>query len=567
MSEPRPEKHDFIRDRIRAELAEGRHGGGIVTRFPPEPNGWPHIGHAKAICTNFGIAREFGGTCHLRFDDTNPEGESMEFVEAIQRDIRWLGWDWGDKLFFASDYYEKYWDAAVKLVNEGLAYVDDQSEEEIRKNRGTVTEAGTPSPFRDRSPAENLELLERMRAGEFDEGRCVLRAKIDMAAPNMKMRDPLIYRIKKMEHYRTGDAWCIYPMYDFAHCLGDAFEGVTHSLCTLEFENNRELYDWFVQKVGFEKEPKQIEFARLNLSHTVMSKRRLVQLVKESHVDGWDDPRMPTLAGMRRRGYPAEAIRNLVDELGLARRDDSTASLGQLENCVRDVLNRTAQRRMAVVDPLKVVITNWPEGRVEQVECENNPENPEDGTRTVPFSGELWIERGDFMEEPPRKFFRLAPGREVRLKHAWFVTCDEVVKDENGEVVELRCSHDPETTGGSAPDGRSPKATLHWVSAAHAIDAEIRDYDTLFTDPNPGRKKADTDFVKTLNPDSLKVIRGAKLEPCLAEAEVGAPIQFLRMGYYVRDSKAEGLVFNRTVGLRDNWAKLAKQQQAGRKGG
>jgi glutaminyl-tRNA synthetase len=553
-------KRDFIRERVAADVAAGKNDGRVVTRFPPEPNGYLHVGHAKAICIDFGIAEEFGGRCHLRFDDTNPEGEDERFVEGIREDLRWLGFDWGEHLYFASDYYERLWDCAVELVRRGQAYVDDQNEEEIRRARGTVTEPGTPSPWRGRSAEESLDLLERMRAGEFEEGACVLRAKIDMASPNMKMRDPLVYRIKKQSHYRRGDAWCVYPMYDFAHCLSDAFEGVTHSLCSLEFENNRELYDWFLETLETENRPVQIEFARMNLTHAVMSKRRLALLVGEGHVDGWDDPRMPTLAGMRRRGYPPEAIRSFVESLGVARRDDSVASMAQLEYHVREVLNREAQRVMAVLDPLKVVIETFPEGRTEQVEAVNNPEKEADGTRTVPFTRTIWIERGDFLEEPPRKFFRLAPGREVRLKHAYFVTCTEVVKDEEGRVVELRCTHDPATAGGSSPDGRSPKGTIHWVSAEHAVEAEVRLYDTLFRVETPGRTKADTDFIKELNPDSLQVLRGCKLEPGLAEAEPGRPWQFLRQGYFTRDSRAEGLVFNRTVGLRDTWAKLQAQR-------
>jgi glutaminyl-tRNA synthetase len=559
MSETPSERSDFIRDKVRADLESGKCRQ-VVTRFPPEPNGYLHIGHAKAVSIDFGIAKDFGGRCHLRFDDTNPEGEDMRFVEGLKRDIRWLGFDWGEHEYFASDYFERFWDSAVKLIQDGVAYVDDQSEDEIRKARGTVKEAGTNSPNRDRSIEENMDLFKRMRAGEFDEGSKVLRAKIDMAADNMKMRDPLMYRIKKATHYRKGDEWCIYPMYDFAHCLGDAFEGVTHSLCSLEFENNRELYDWFIEKVGTEAVPKQTEFARMNLTHVVMSKRRLKMLVEDGHVDGWDDPRMSTVAGLRRRGLPPEAIVEFVTQLGISRRDDSVASYAQLEACVRDVLNKKALRRMVVLDPLKVVIENWEEGRVEQVECQNNPENEADGSRMVSFGRELWIERGDFLEEPPKKFFRLGPGREVRLKHAWFITCNEVIKDDEGNIVELRCSYDPETSGGSSPDGRSPKGTLHWVSVEHGIDAEVRNYDRLFKVETPGMKKADTDFLSEINPDSLTVLSGAKLEPSLAEAEAGTHLQFLRHGYYMRDSRAEGLVFNRTVGLRDSWAKQAKKQ-------
>jgi glutaminyl-tRNA synthetase len=556
---------DFLREIVAEDLASGKHEA-VVTRFPPEPNGYLHVGHAKSIWVNFSLAAENpGGRCHLRFDDTNPVAEDTRFVEAIKEDLRWLGWDWGEHLYHASDYFEQLYEWAQLLIRDGKAYVCELDEEGIRKGRGTVTEAGTHSPFRDRPAEESLELLERMKNGEREEGSCTLRARIDMAAANMKMRDPLLYRILKVEHPRTGDKWNIYPMYDFAHGQCDALEGITHSICTLEFENNRELYDWFLDNLPVPHRPRQLEFARLNVSHTITSKRRLAQLVKEEHVDGWDDPRMPTVAGMRRRGYTPEALTNFMAGHGISRRDN-TVAMAQLEHAVRVDLNMRSRRVMVVLDPVKVTLTNWPEGQVEEVEALNNPEREEDGTRMVPFSGELYLERGDFMEDPPRKFFRLSPGREVRLKHAWFITCDEVVKDEAGEIIELKCSYDPETAGGSAPDGRSPKATLHWVSAAHSVEAEVRLYEKLFNVEAPGRTKADEDFLKELNPDSLKILSGCRAEPSLADVEPEVPLQFLRHGYFTRDNQAEGLVFNRTVSLRDVWGKVQKQGKGKGKG-
>ncbi|HTX70772.1 MAG TPA: glutamine--tRNA ligase/YqeY domain fusion protein, partial [Thermoleophilia bacterium] len=496
-----PERSDFIRDIVSADLRDGRVAE-VVTRFPPEPNGYLHIGHAKSICLNFGIPQEFGGRCHLRFDDTNPMKEEQEYIDAIERDIRWLGFDWGEHLYFASDYFEQLYEWAVDLIEAGKAYVDDLSADEIREHRGTLTEPGRPSPWRDRPADESLDLFARMRAGEFPDGARVLRARIDMAAPNINMRDPVLYRILHAEHPRTGDAWCIYPMYDFAHGQSDAIEHITHSICTLEFEAHRPLYDWFIQNLPVPAEPHQYEFARLNLTHTVLSKRVLKRLVDEGTVRGWNDPRMPTLSAIRRRGFPAEGIRDFTTLVGVAK-TDSVVEAEYLEHTVRDVLNRTALRRFGVLDPLKVVVTDYPEGRVEEMDVPNNPEDPDAGTRKVPFGRELWIERGDFMEEPVRKFFRLAPGREVRLRSAYFITCDEVVKDEEGRIVELRCAHDPATRGGDAPDGRRPKATLHWVSAAHAVPAEVRLYEHLFTDPYPGADGRD--IFATVNPASEKV--------------------------------------------------------------
>lgn len=551
------ESSDFIRDIIRDDLSSGKHNG-TVTRFPPEPNGYLHMGHSKSICLNFGIAAETGGRCHLRFDDTNPMKEEMEYIESIQEDVRWLGFDWGENLYFASDYFERLYGWAEELVKAGLAYVDDLSAEEIREYRGTLTEPGRPSPYRDRSVDENLDLFRRMRAGEFSNGERVLRAKIDMASGNINLRDPVIYRILHAEHPRTGDAWCIYPTYDFAHGQSDAIEQITHSLCTLEFEDHRPLYDWFVANLSVPSAPRQIEFARLNLSSTVLSKRKLLRLVKEGHVNGWDDPRMPTLSGVRRRGVPPAAIRNLIDKVGLAKRD-SVVDYALFEHCIRELLNRDAQRRMAVLQPLKVVITNYPEGETEELEAINNPEDAAAGTRMVPFGRELYIERDDFMEDPPKKFFRLAPGREVRLRYAYFITCNEVVKNDDGEVVELRCTYDPATKGGDAPDGRKVKATLHWVSAADAVDAEVRLYDHLFEVENPG---ADDDFVDDLNPNSLEIRSGCKLEPSLATFAPGEQVQFERLGYFApdTDSTEEAPVFNRIVTLRDTWARVKKQQ-------
>ncbi len=555
----RTDSIDFIREIIRSDIDSGRHRE-VVTRFPPEPNGYLHIGHAKSICLNFGVALQFGGRCHLRFDDTNPTKEETEYIESIMRDVRWLGFDWGEHLYFASDYFEQLYEWAEHLITAGEAYVDDLSAEEIRAYRGTLTEAGRPSPWRERRVAENLDLFRRMRAGEFADGARVLRAKIDMAAGNINLRDPVLYRILHATHPRTGDAWCIYPTYDFAHGQSDAIEHITHSLCTLEFEGHRPLYDWFIDHLPVPARPRQIEFARLNLTHTVMSKRRLLALVRGGHVNGWDDPRMPTLSGMRRRGYPPEAIRAFADRVGVAKRD-SVVDFALLEHTVRDVLNRTAERRMGVLDPVKVVLTNYPAGRVEELTAVNNPEDESAGTRQVPFGRELYIERADFMEEPPKKFYRLAPGREVRLRYAYLITCDEVVKDADGRVVELRCRYDEATRGGDAPDGRRVRGTLHWVSAAHAVPAEVRVYEHLFTRPDPG---ADGDAMADLNPASLEVLTGCMLEPSLGELAAGERVQLERQGYFVGDpdSGPGRLVLNRTVTLRDTWAKMVAKGTA-----
>jgi glutaminyl-tRNA synthetase len=543
---------DFIREIIRSDLAQGKHTG-VVTRFPPEPNGYLHIGHAKAICLNFGIAAEFGGRCHLRFDDTNPTKEELEYIDSIQEDVHWLGFDWGQNLFFASDYFETLYAWAAALIEAGKAYVDDLSAEEIRAYRGTLTEPGRPSPYRDRGVEENLDLFQRMRRGEFRDGERVLRAKIDMAAGNINLRDPVLYRILHAHHPRTGDAWCIYPTYDFAHGQSDAIERITHSLCSLEFEDHRPLYDWLIENLPVPSRPRQIEFARLNLTYTIMSKRRLLQLVEEGHVAGWDDPRMPTLSGMRRRGFPPAAIRDFAERVGVAKRG-SVVDVALLEHCVRSDLNRRAVRRMGVLRPLKIVIENYPEGSSEELQAVNNPEDAAAGTRSVPFSRELLIEQDDFMEDPPKKFFRLAPGREVRLRYAYFITCREVVKDAEGKVVELRCTYDPETRGGDAPDGRKVKATLHWVSATHAAPAEVRLYDHLFSRPDPG---ADGDVIGDLNPDSLEVVE-AFLEPSARELAVGEVVQLERLGYFCVDLDAtpQRPVLNRTVTLRDSWAKV-----------
>ncbi len=562
---PAPEPKDFIRERILADLASGRYGGRVATRFPPEPNGYLHIGHAKAIVLNFGVAEEFGGTCNLRFDDTNPAKEEQEYVDSIREDVRWLGYDWGDREYFASDYFDRLYEYAVHLIRKGLAYVDHLSPEQIREYRGTLTEPGRESPYRDRTVEENLELFEKMRAGEFEEGECVLRAKIDMAHPNVLMRDPTLYRIRKVAHHRTGTKWCIYPMYDFTHCLSDAIERITHSLCTLEFENNRPLYDWVLEACDADWRPQQIEFARLNLSYTVLSKRKLRQLVEEGHVDGWDDPRMPTLAGMRRRGFPPEAIRAFCERIGVAKRD-SLVDVTLLENAVRDHLNRVAPRYMAVLRPLKIVIENYPEDRVEWFDAINNPEDPSAGTRKVPFSREIWIERADFREDPPRKFYRLAPGREVRLRYAYLVTCTDVIRDEGGEIVELRCTYDPASRGGNAPDGRRVRGTLHWVSARHAVDGEVRLYDRLFSVEDPNDVPEGKTFLDFLNPESLEVLTGCKLEPLLAELAPGTRVQFERQGYFVvdtKDSRPGAPVFNRAVTLRDSWARIEKRLAAG----
>ncbi|HET6476439.1 MAG TPA: glutamine--tRNA ligase/YqeY domain fusion protein [Thermoleophilia bacterium] len=552
-----PERGDFIREIIAADLREGRHQT-AVTRFPPEPNGYLHIGHAKSICLNFGVAREVGGRCHLRFDDTNPMKEEQEYIDSIEADVRWLGFDWGEHLYFASDYFERLYEWAVDLIKAGKAYVDDLTADEIREHRGTFTEPGRESPWRDRPAEESLDLFARMRAGEFPDGARVLRAKIDMASANINLRDPVLYRILHTPHPRTRDAWCVYPTYDFAHGQSDAIEGITHSLCTLEFEGHRPLYDWLIDNLPVPSHPRQIEFARLNLTHTVLSKRVLLRLVNEGHVRGWDDPRMPTMSGLRRRGFPAEGIRDFVTMVGVAK-TDSVVEVGMLEHAARNVLNRTAPRRFAVLDPLKVVVENYPEGQVEEAEVRNNPEDPTAGSRPVPFTRELWIERDDFMEEPVRKFFRLAPGREVRLRSAYFVTCNEVVKDADGQVVELRCTYDPETRGGDAPDGRRPKATLHWLSATHAVPAEVRLYDYLFKSPYPGADGRD--LFEDLNPDSETVLRGCLVEPSLADVPAGETVQFERLGYFCPDpdSAPGALVFDRTLTLRDTWAKLQAQ--------
>jgi glutaminyl-tRNA synthetase len=557
---PATERADFIREIVAADVRAGRHST-IVTRFPPEPNGYLHIGHAKSICLNFGVARDFGGHCNLRFDDTNPVKEEQEYIDAIQHDIRWLGFEWGDHLYHASDYFEQLYDWGVHLIRNGDAYVDDLSADEIREYRGTLTEPGRDSPWRARPVDENLDLFARMRAGEFPNGERVLRAKIDMASPNINLRDPVLYRIVHAAHPRTGDAWSIYPTYDFAHGQSDAIEGVTHSICTLEFEAHRPLYDWLIEHLPVPSRPHQFEFARLNLTYTVLSKRFLLRLVEEGRVRGWDDPRMPTISGLRRRGFPAEGIRDFAEMVGVTK-TDSVIEYGQLEYAIRAVLNRTAPRRFGVLDPLKVVIENYPEGAVEDVEVPNNPEDPAAGSRTVPFSRELWIERDDFMEEPAPKFFRLAPGREVRLRAAYFITCKDVVKDGSGRVVELRCTYDPATRGGDAPDGRRPKATLHWVSAAHAVPAEVRLYDHLYTRPDPG---ASGDLLADLNPDSETVLSGAYVEPSLAAAQPGETVQFERLGYFAADpdSRRGALIFNRTLTLKDTWAKVQARNLTG----
>jgi glutaminyl-tRNA synthetase len=542
---------DFIRDIVEADLASGRYRK-IITRFPPEPNGYLHIGHAKSISLNFGIAQEFGGQCNLRFDDTNPTKEEQEFIDAIKADVHWLGFDWGEHLYHASDYFEQLYAWAEHLIRAGKAYVDDQSQDEMRANRGTLTEPGRNSAFRDRSAAENLDLFRRMRAGEFPNGARVLRAKIDMASGNINLRDPVLYRILHASHPRTGTTWSIYPSYDFAHGQSDAIEGVTHSICTLEFEDHRPLYDWFLENLPVPSHPHQYEFARLNLSYTVLSKRVLTELVRGGHVGGWDDPRMPTLAGLRRRGVPPEALREFVRQIGVAKAY-SVVDVAMFEHAIRDVLNRTALRRMAVLRPLKVVITNYPEGQGEELDAVNHPDDPDAGSRRVRFGRELYVERDDFMENPPKKFFRLSPGREVRLRYAYFITCREVVKDAAGEPVELRCTYDPATKGGNAPDGRKVQATLHWVGAADAVPAEVRLYNPLFTKPDPDAGN----FAADLNPQSLEVLSDARVEPALAGDNSDAVVQFERQGYFIRDrdSKPGRLVFNRTVGLRDSWVK------------
>jgi glutaminyl-tRNA synthetase len=544
---------DFIRDIVAADLAAGRHRS-VVTRFPPEPNGYLHIGHAKSICLNFGIAEEFGGRCHLRFDDTNPTKEEQEYIDAIERDVRWLGFDWGAHLYHASDYFEQLYEWAEYLIREGKAYVDDQSPHDMRATRGTLTEPGTNSPYRERSAAENLDLFRRMRAGEFPNGARVLRAKIDMASGNINLRDPTLYRILHAKHPRTGTTWSIYPSYDFAHGQSDAIEQITHSICTLEFEDHRPLYDWFIENLPVPSRPHQYEFARLNLTYTILSKRVLTGLVREGHVSGWDDPRMPTLAGLRRRGVPPAALREFVKRIGVAKAN-SLVDFGMFEHAVREVLNRTSLRRMAVLRPLRVIIENYPEDKTETLEAANHPDDPGAGSRQVRFGREIFIERDDFMENPPKKFFRLAPGREVRLRYAYFITCREVVKNAAGEVVELRCTYDPATRGGNAPDGRKVQATIHWVSASGSVAAEVRLYNHLFTQPEPNA----ADFAADLNPQSMEVLSDSRLEPALASDNIDAPVQFERQGYFYRDpdSTPGRLVFNRTVGLRDTWAKVA----------
>jgi glutaminyl-tRNA synthetase len=558
-SEPTPSL-DFIRTRITEDVEAGKNQGRVHTRFPPEPNGYLHIGHAKAICLNFGVAREFGGLCNLRFDDTDPAKEEVEYETAIQDDVRWLGFDWEDRLCFASNYFAKLYEYAVVLISNGKAYVDSLSADEIREYRGTLTEPGRESPYRGRPVEENLDLFRRMRDGEFEDGTHVLRAKIDMASPNLNMRDPTLYRIRRTHHHRTGDDWTIYPMYDYTHPISDALEMITHSLCSLEFEDHRPLYDWVLDHVPAPSHPQQIEFARLHLSYTVLSKRKLLRLVKEGHVDGWDDPRMPTLRGLRRRGYTPEAIREFCDRIGLAKRD-SLVDVAQLEFAIREDLNRRSPRVLAVLRPLRVVIENYPDDRVEELEAVNNPEDPSAGTRRVPFSRVLYLERDDFREDPPKKWFRLAPGREVRLRYGYFITCREMVKGEDGEVVELRCTYDPATRGGSAPDGRKVRGTLHWVSAAHSIAAEVRLYDRLFVRENPAEEKDGEDFLAALNPHSLEVMHDCRLEPGLAAARAGDRFQFERLGYFGVDpdrTATGGPVFNRTVTLRDSWAKIEK---------
>ncbi len=552
---------DFIRDIVHADLDAGRHSS-AVTRFPPEPNGYLHIGHAKSICLNFGIAGEFGGRCHLRFDDTNPTREEQEFIDAIERDVRWLGFDWGKHLYYASDYFERLYEWAEHLIRTGHAYVDDQSQEAMRIARGTLTEPGKNSPFRDRPVEENLDLFRRMRAGEFPNGARVLRAKIDMSSGNINLRDPVLYRILHAHHPRTGTKWSIYPSYDYAHGQSDAIEGITHSICTLEFEDHRPLYEWFLEHLPVPSKPRQYEFARLNLTYTVLSKRVLTTLVRDGHVKAWDDPRMPTIAGLRRRGVPPSAIRDFVKRIGVAKAN-SVVDANVLDFSIREVLNKTAQRRMAVLRPLKVVIENYPEGQSEELEAVNHPDDPAAGTRKVPFGRELFIEQEDFMENPPKKFFRLSPGAEVRLRYAYFITCREAVKNATGEVVELRCTYDPATKGGNAPDGRKVKATIHWVSAAHAKTAEVRLYNPLFARPDP---TAGENFTDDINPQSLEVLNSVKIEPALAADPSAEPVQFERLGYFAPDpdSTPAHPVFNRTVGLRDTYAKVAASEAKGR---
>jgi glutaminyl-tRNA synthetase len=553
---------NFIRDIIVEDLETNKFNGRVHTRFPPEPNGYLHIGHAKAICLNFGLAQEFGGKTNLRFDDTNPEKEEQEYVDSILEDVRWMGYQWNGEPLYASDYFDQLHDWAIQMIHEGKAYVCDLNAEEVRQYRGTLTEPGRPSPYRDRSPGENLELFARMRAGEVPDGSRTLRAKIDMASPNLNLRDPIMYRILHADHHRTGSKWCIYPTYDYAHGQSDSIERITHSICTLEFEDHRPLYDWFVEALGI-YHPQQIEFDRLNITYTLLSKRKLLALVQNGHVRGWDDPRMPTLSGIRRRGYTPEAMRNFCNSIGVSK-TNGTIELGLLEHFLREDLNKRALRVMAVLRPLKVVITNYPEGQVEEMEAVNNPEDESAGTRKVPFSKVLYIEQDDFRETPPPKYYRLSPGREVRLRYGYFITCRDVVKDERGEVVEIHCTYDPETRGGNAPDGRKVKSTIHWVSAAHAIDAEVRLYDNLFSKENPNETEPGQDFTANLNPNSLEIVAAAKVEPALATAAPGGRYQFERLGYFCvdPDTTPGKPVFNRTVGLRDAWAKIEKKMNA-----
>ncbi len=553
---------NFIKDIITGDIKTGKYDGRVHTRFPPEPNGYLHIGHAKSICLNFGIAADFKGLCNLRMDDTNPTKEEVEYVESIKQDVLWLGFDWQERMYYASNYFERFYECALDLIKKGRAYVCDLSPDEMRQYRGTLTEPGKESPYRNRSVEENLDLFERMRKGEFPDGSRTLRAKIDMASGNINMRDPVIYRILHAEHHMTGDRWCIYPMYDYAHCISDSVEGITHSICTLEFEDHRPLYDWFLDELGI-FHPQQIEFARLNLTYTVMSKRKFIQLVEGGYVSGWDDPRMPTISGLRRRGYTPKSIRNFCDRIGVAKAA-STVDMALLEYCIREDLNRRAQRMMAVLRPLKVVITNYPQDNVDELDAINNPEDPSAGTRKVPFSRELYLEQEDFMENPPKQFFRLAPGREVRLRYAYFIKCVDVVKDGAGNITELHCTYDPATRGGDAPDGRKVKATLHWVSASHAIDAEVRLYEYLFTKADP-EEDSEGDFRKYLNPKSLEALTSCKLEPSLKDAAAGGRYQFERLGYFCVDPDSSGgkLVFNRTVTLKDTWAKVQKKGNDG----
>ena len=562
MAVKKQDPSNFIEHVINKDLEENKNDCRVHTRFPPEPNGYLHIGHAKSICLNFGIAKDYQGLCNLRFDDTNPSKEDVEYVDSIKEDVRWLGYDWDDRLYYASDYFDKLYDYAGQLIRKGLAYIDDLSPEEIRQYRGTLTEPGKESPFRGRSVEENLLLFEKMKAGEFKDGSKVLRAKIDMASANLNMRDPVLYRIQRGTHHRSGDKWCIYPMYDFAHPISDALEGITHSICTLEFEDHRPLYNWVVENIDLEGDsrPKQIEFARLNLSHTVMSKRKLRQLVEEGHVRGWNDPRMPTISGLRRRGYTPDSVKDFCERIGVAK-SNSMVDLALLEHCIRQDLNSNAPRVMTVLRPLKIVLQNYPEGQVEMLEAENNPEKPETGSRQIPFSKEIYIEKDDFLEDPPKKFFRLAPGREVRLKHAYIIKCEEVIKDEQtGDIVELRCTYDPETKSGSNATVRKVKGTLHWVSASHAVDAEVRLYNDLFVKENPEEQGAD--FKDNLNPDSLEILPACKVEPSLKDASVSGRYQFLRRGYFCvdPDTTEEKLVFNRIVSLKDTWAKMQKNK-------